>query len=671
MTTLLAIILTMFVMPITIVKGAPPASFIDIDTIPFSRTVTQAEYNVANQIWFRYVATEDIVLGSYTNQGGTFVPKASIYQSDGTTLIKAVSFSVGWWRQLSAGTYYIKITRTFPNEAGASDFDFTTTFETAPVNSTPISTGSYLIPDDNSNNLAGTVYQSDGTLQSFYDTVPTGEIGDSLPNGYSLIHDRFGKYLLRGLTLLDPDLNVITTIPAPWPVTSEWPGIVNDGTSFYAIDRNGGGVYKIDIDGTLTGPLATVPYGGLYPIAHGISRDAENIYWAAYSTGVIKKYNIDTNTTSDLYAIPGFTGSDRIAFTPNFNPGEIIVMPDDSMVTWWRDASETADHVLHIAADGTLIDDIEYDHPIKINHIHYASDSSASDSVSIWFFLDSSSSQGRVSTLTLSTGVLSPSFDTNLFTNGVNLTSDPNELGPSNSCPFVLLGYTVSAPSFDLAVQKIVDDATPDEEDTILYTATITNTGDTATSIEVEDILPAEVTYVSHVASQGTYDDNTGVWLVGDLDDTEFATLAMTVTVNVGTAGDTFDNTATKTTPADTDATNDSATVSVTVNAIAPPPPPPPTTTTGGSTPQTTTTTTIFFPPGNPPPAPAPVAPPPGTTEPPLPQTGLILDVLPWYVSFYFLFLIVQYSWRNIYAVNGKIRMIMINNQMFAYQPVD
>jgi len=100
-------------------------------------------------------------------------------------------------------------------------------------------------------------------------------------------------------------------------------------------------------------------------------------------------------------------------------------------------------------------------------------------------------------------------------------------------------------PDIDLSVDKIVDDATPAEQDTIVYTLTVTNTNgvETATGIELTDLLPAGVTYVSDVPSQGSYVDGTGVWTIGTIAASGNATLAITASVDVATGGSAIVNT--------------------------------------------------------------------------------------------------------------------------------
>jgi uncharacterized repeat protein (TIGR01451 family) len=127
--------------------------------------------------------------------------------------------------------------------------------------------------------------------------------------------------------------------------------------------------------------------------------------------------------------------------------------------------------------------------------------------------------------------------------------------------------YVASLGGVDIGVAKTVDDPAPVEGATVTFTVTATNTGpDDATGVVVTDLLPAGVTYVSDVPSQGAYADGTGVWTVGALADGQAATLAVTATVDPATAGNVIVNTASVTAVNETDGDpfDDSASVAVT-----------------------------------------------------------------------------------------------------------
>ena len=98
----------------------------------------------------------------------------------------------------------------------------------------------------------------------------------------------------------------------------------------------------------------------------------------------------------------------------------------------------------------------------------------------------------------------------------------------------------------DLSIAKTVDNATPHDGDTIVYTLTASNAGpaDPATGVKVSDALPAGVTYFSDNGG-GAYDSGTGVWTIGNLAVSTPATLNITATVDANTDGRTIDNTAT------------------------------------------------------------------------------------------------------------------------------
>jgi len=96
-----------------------------------------------------------------------------------------------------------------------------------------------------------------------------------------------------------------------------------------------------------------------------------------------------------------------------------------------------------------------------------------------------------------------------------------------------------------LSVLKYVNDPTPQTDDIITYMVTVSNGGPAiARNVEVIDKLLAGLYYQSHSATQGTYDNISGLWTVGNLADGDSATLTITAQVNA-TGPITITNTAT------------------------------------------------------------------------------------------------------------------------------
>lgn len=96
----------------------------------------------------------------------------------------------------------------------------------------------------------------------------------------------------------------------------------------------------------------------------------------------------------------------------------------------------------------------------------------------------------------------------------------------------------------DLAMHKTVNNNTPKEGDTIVYSLEVSNTGFIlAASVAVSDTLPSGVTYVADDGGTN-YNETTGAWNVGSLDMGTSATLHITATVDTGTKSKTITNTA-------------------------------------------------------------------------------------------------------------------------------
>ena len=123
----------------------------------------------------------------------------------------------------------------------------------------------------------------------------------------------------------------------------------------------------------------------------------------------------------------------------------------------------------------------------------------------------------------------------------------------------------------DLALSMTVDHAASSQGGTVQYTITVddNNGPEAASGVQVTDLLPSGLTFVSATPSTGTYSSATGVWAVGSLPVTSSATLQITATVNGSTVAGTITNTAriTAADQLDPNSANNSASQAIAVQA--------------------------------------------------------------------------------------------------------
>jgi len=109
------------------------------------------------------------------------------------------------------------------------------------------------------------------------------------------------------------------------------------------------------------------------------------------------------------------------------------------------------------------------------------------------------------------------------------------------SCESLISYITLTEPvCADLVTVKSLqsNDDTPNEGDIVVFNITITNNGiDNATNVFLSDLMPSGITFLSYNATQGSYDDFTGIWNGFSLVPAASATLLLSGTINTGTAG--------------------------------------------------------------------------------------------------------------------------------------
>ncbi|KAB2846970.1 MAG: choice-of-anchor A family protein [Melioribacteraceae bacterium] len=86
----------------------------------------------------------------------------------------------------------------------------------------------------------------------------------------------------------------------------------------------------------------------------------------------------------------------------------------------------------------------------------------------------------------------------------------------------------------DLSLVKTVDDENPEDGETVNFTITVTNNGPKdATGVEVSDLLPEGLDYISYSTTHGTYNQASGLWVIGNLANGEIAQLHIAAMVDI------------------------------------------------------------------------------------------------------------------------------------------
>lgn len=179
------------------------------------------------------------------------------------------------------------------------------------------------------------------------------------------------------------------------------------------------------------------------------------------------------------------------------------------------------------AATGVLVNDLV---PFGLVFVSATASQGAYDAL-IGRWVVGTLSTGAPQVLSIVAAVVDASPQTNTATTSAD-TFDPNSANNSASAT-----ATPVQGSADLSVGKIVSDTTPNVGDQITFTLTVTNNGpDPATGVQVNDLLPAGLTFVSATASQGSYDPVIGRWVVGALSATSLVTSVVGSTAQTNTA---------------------------------------------------------------------------------------------------------------------------------------
>ena len=102
---------------------------------------------------------------------------------------------------------------------------------------------------------------------------------------------------------------------------------------------------------------------------------------------------------------------------------------------------------------------------------------------------------------------------TGLMVNNVGVNCSELDINPDNNNASCLINVSSAV---DLEINKFVNDSNPDYFDIIKWTVTVTNHGpDTATNVNVNEILPNSLELISYDLSEGYFMDN--VWFINEI----------------------------------------------------------------------------------------------------------------------------------------------------------
>jgi uncharacterized repeat protein (TIGR01451 family) len=162
--------------------------------------------------------------------------------------------------------------------------------------------------------------------------------------------------------------------------------------------------------------------------------------------------------------------------------------------------------------------------PSGLNHVsNYTPNGSYNDATGIWTIGDLSNEASAF--LNITATVTESGYITNT---AVKTKANEHDNNTTND----LDDATILVIAADIGVLKTVDNPNPHVGQTINYTITVTNHGPSnATGVEVTDLLPTELVHVSNSTPNGSYNDATGIWGIGDLSNGSSATLTITATV--------------------------------------------------------------------------------------------------------------------------------------------
>ncbi len=236
----------------------------------------------------------------------------------------------------------------------------------------------------------------------------------------------------------------------------------------------------------------------------------------AVATGVIA----NTATVTDRDHFDPNAANDSSTASMTVAPGvdvSVTIAADDTTPAFHQAVTLTV--TAHNAGPDTAADtDVTVALPAGLAYVSDDASGAYAPGTGVWTIGDLLPGETRVVFITatvVATGTIDApaSISTSTFDHDLTNNADLETLLVPNSA--------------DLSITKTVDEAAPHNAENVVFTITVHNAGPDDATPQVDDLLPAGLSYVSDDGG-GAYDPGTGVWTIGSLADGADATLHVT-----------------------------------------------------------------------------------------------------------------------------------------------
>ena len=364
------------------------------------------------------------------------------------------------------------------------------------------------------------------------DTITNLQITDTVDANSTFLA---GSLIISPIAFPDNEtttVNTVLTVPTPGLFTND--------------DLQGPGTTLVDYDGSTTqGGTVVINGDGSFvytPPNNFIGNDSFN-YTLSNPAG-------NNSTTVDIAVVDSDLGITKEANSSQPFAGKRVTYT-------MRASNHGVVPLTNIVISDTL--------PATVTYVDHESSSSTAynPATSLWQIPDLAI--GTTVSLTIYTDI-NPGTAGQMITNTAVLNAmDQADSNPDNNSQSAVF---MVHPLVDIDITKTVDNNTPSAEDAIVYTISAINNGpDDATGVEVFDLLPTGVTFVS--ADQPNYIPP--IWDIGSLSANQTKTLNIIATVNRMTSGNTYTNTATVTAVNETDSNPDNNEDKAVITVLDPP----------------------------------------------------------------------------------------------------